>query len=269
MNSTLNSSDLPVLPADKRTWTIALAGNPNAGKTSLFNRLTGLRAQTANFPGTTVEHRRARISLGGQPVTLIDLPGMYTLDAVTLDEHVAVDTLLGKREKVAQPDAVLVVLDSTNLERNLLLTSQILHLQMPTLVALNMIDTANHHGLQFDLEELSQRLGCPVIPVSARTGQGFQELNVALEHLVSDKNLPTVHPSLEKCTSCSGCQYSARHDWAGTVCAATASGDTAAQNGDHAAHFPGDFLDGSVPHGHDRWLVWFSKLDGRPVASRR
>ncbi len=228
MSSTLNQNGLPVLPAIDRPWTIALAGNPNAGKTSLFNRLTGLRAQTANFPGTTVEHRRGSFSLGGQKVTLIDLPGMYTLDAVTLDEHVAVDTLLGKRVGTVRPDAVLVVIDATNLERNLLLTSQVLNLQMPTLVALNMIDVADQHGLQFDLEELAKRLGCPVIPISARTGRGLDELSTALEELAREQTLPSVHPSLATCTACSGCQYSARHDWAETVSSATSRGDSSA-----------------------------------------
>jgi len=228
VSSTLNQNGLHVLPTTDRPCTIALAGNPNAGKTSLFNRLTGLRAQTANFAGTTVEHRRGRISLGNQSVTLIDLPGMYTLDAVTLDEHVAVDTLLGNLPGAVQPDAVLVVLDATNLERNLLLTSQILNLQMPTLVALNMMDSADQYGLQFDLEELSKRLGCAVVPISARTGSGLDKLNTALEQLVCEQAVPTVHPSLTSCSSCSGCQYSARHDWAETVTLATSRGNTTA-----------------------------------------
>ena len=108
--------------------TIALVGNPNAGKTSLFNQLTGLRAKTANFPGTTVEHRRGRCASAASAATLIDLPGLYSLDAVTPDERVAVDALARRLPGAPRPDAVLLVADATNLERNLFLASQVLEL---------------------------------------------------------------------------------------------------------------------------------------------
>ena len=148
-------------------------GNPNAGKTTLFNRLTGLRAQTANFPGTTVEHRRGKATLSGDLVTYVDLPGLYTLDAVTADEQVTVEALTGKLAGWQQPDAVIIVGDAMNLERNLFLASQVLELQLPTVLALNMIDVADKHGLKFDYNRLSQRLGCPVMPISARTTRPF------------------------------------------------------------------------------------------------
>ena len=225
MATTDISSGLPVLQAMPETPTIALVGNPNAGKTSLFNRLTGLRAQTSNFPGTTVEHRRASAQLAGLPVTLIDLPGLYTLDAATPDEKIAVDALTGKLKKWSQPDAILVVVDATNLERNLFLTSQLIELGLPMLVALNMIDVAEKHGVDFEVDELAERLGCPVVPISARTGQGIEQLNCALELLVQNRTTPEVPPALTSCGSCNGCQYSARYDWAETVSAATSRGD--------------------------------------------
>jgi len=228
VSSTLKENVLPVLPSSDRPLTIALAGNPNAGKTSLFNRLTGLRAQTANFPGTTVEHRRGRIQLGDQKATLLDLPGLYTLDAVTPDERIAVEAIQGKLARWPRPDAVVVVIDATNLERNLFLTSQILDLKLPTLVALNMSDTADRHGLHFDLSELTTRLGCAVVPISARTGRGLDELAAALERLVREQTAPAVHPSLASCSSCHGCQYAARYDWAETVSAASSRGDASA-----------------------------------------
>jgi len=229
VSATLNQSDLQVLEPADRPLTIALTGNPNAGKTSLFNRLTGLRAQTANFPGTTVEHRRGRVQLKNQTATLVDLPGLYTLDAVTPDERVAVDALDGKLARWARPDALLIVVDATNLERNLFLASQLLDRKLPTVVALNMIDSADKHGLHFDIEELAKRLGCHVVPISARTGQGIDDLFQALNELVRKRIEPTVHPDLASCGHCSGCQYAARYNWAETVSGATSHGDASAR----------------------------------------
>jgi len=219
---------LPILEVNSEPLTVALVGNPNAGKTSLFNRLTGLRAQTANFPGTTVEHRRASAMLGTQKITYVDLPGLYTLDAVTPDEKVAVDALTGKLQRWPQPDAVLIVIDAMNLERNLFLASQVIELGIPTLVALNMIDLANHHGLQIEREELASRLGCPVVAISARTGEGFAQLNESLTQLVRQPTAPVVPADLASCGSCSGCQYSARYEWAEAVSTATSTGDASA-----------------------------------------
>ena len=228
MSSTLDDRGLSPLPQVDCLARIALVGNPNAGKTSLFNQLTGLRAQTANFPGTTVEHRRGQIELSGRPTTLIDLPGLYTLDAVTPDEQVAVDALSNDLPAGSRIDAMLIVLDATNLERNLFLASQILNLNRPTVVALNMIDLAEKHHLQVDVAELSARLGCPVVPISARSGQGLDALRTSLENLVCLESAPASPPELATCGSCSGCQYSSRYSWAEQVGAATLSGDTAA-----------------------------------------
>ncbi|QDU91653.1 Ferrous iron transport protein B [Pirellulimonas nuda] len=193
---------------------VALLGNPNAGKTSLFNRLTGLRAHTANFPGTTVEHRRARIELGGAPATLIDLPGVYSLEPSSPDEAVAVAVLRGEEARVPRPDALVVVVDSTNLERNLPLVSQALELGLPTIVALNLTDLADRLGVRIDLRKLSQELGCTLVAVSARTGSGIPELQSAITALLAERPVPVSAPHSCACTTCGGCGYTARFHWA-------------------------------------------------------
>ncbi len=234
MSSTLNELDLPVLASGGAASsaatpagpvTIALVGNPNAGKTSLFNRLTGLRAKTANFPGTTVEHRRASLALDGVAATLIDLPGLYSLDATTPDEQIAADALRGRLAGMDAPDVILQVVDATNLERNLFLTSQVLHLGRPVVAALNLSDVAERQGLTFNLEELRERLGCPVVAVSARTGRGIDELVQVVTDAARQQASPELHADLAACGSCRGCQYSARYDWAESVRALSVRGD--------------------------------------------
>ena len=232
----LDNGELPILaappsaidPPASEGATIALVGNPNAGKTSLFNRLTGLRAKTANFPGTTVEHRRAALRLGEQTPTLVDLPGMYSLDATTPDERIARDAIEGRLPGMAAPELIVVVVDATNLERNLFLASQVLELGTPTLVALNMSDAARRQGLTIDAAALARRLGCPVVAVSARTGRGITQLLEAIQHGLRQPHPPRVEAELAACGSCSGCRYSARHRWAESVGAATVRGDGAA-----------------------------------------
>ncbi|MCO6047114.1 ferrous iron transport protein B [Aeoliella sp. ICT_H6.2] len=204
---------------------IALVGNPNSGKTSLFNRLTGLRAQTANFAGTTVEHRRGRVRIAGHSAELIDLPGLYSLDATTPDERVARQVVVG--EGPVKPDALVLVIDATNLERNLFLASQLIEAsrstERPMLVALNMMDLATKHGVHIDRKKLEHDLGCPVLPVSARSGEGFSELNSAIGKLVgSPVGLPVQTQCA--CSGCAGCAFSRRYDWAESV-ARRAAGD--------------------------------------------
>lgn len=208
--------------------TVALVGNPNAGKTSLFNRLTGLRAQTANFPGTTVEHRRGAWQLGDRQVQLVDLPGLYSLDAVTPDERVACAALRGELAEQGPPDLVVLVLDATNLQRNLFLAGQVVELGIPTVAALNMIDVADKQGWQIDLPQLAQQLGCPVAAISARTGQGLDGLRDALLRVAAERTPPQIQPPLSACGSCSGCHYAARYDWAESVGAAALHGDAEA-----------------------------------------
>ena len=207
---------------------IALIGNPNAGKTSLFNRLTGLRAKTANFPGTTVEHRRGRVPIGDQSVTLVDLPGLYSLDGTTPDEQVACDALAGKLKGMQPAELVLIVVDATNLERNLFLVAQVLELGRPVVVALNMSDVAQRHGVSIDRDELAERLGCPVVPISARTGEGVDQLLSTLASALGDLRPPQIHAELAACGSCRGCAYAARYDWAESVGAATVRGSATA-----------------------------------------
>lgn len=234
MSSTLPELQLTVLspPSDAALTgpaTIALVGNPNAGKTSLFNRLTGMRAKTANFPGTTVEHRRANITLGDLHATLVDLPGLYSLDATTPDERVAVEALEGKLPGTSDPDLVLLVVDATNLERNLFLASQVIELGDPTVVALNLSDAAEKQGITFDLPSLEERLGCAVIPVSARTGAGIDRLLEVVQSTLRARIAPVIHSELASCGSCNGCQFSARYDWAARVRSASVRGEAKAQ----------------------------------------
>ena len=230
MSSTLDEHSLPIVDvangAGRGELTIALAGNPNAGKTTLFNRLTGLRAATANFPGTTMEHRRGPLQLAGRSATLVDLPGLYSLDAVTPDERTAKKILEGGLPGTNPPDAVLAVVDVTNLDRNLFLLGQILDEQRPTVVALNMIDEAERKGIRLDLDQLRRELGCPVVAISARTGQGIPELQ---EALASALDVLAPPQPLHTCNGCSGCQYAARYDWAESVAASVLTGD-------HTAH---------------------------------
>ena len=227
MASTTEDHPLPVVPPPAARI-VALVGNPNAGKTTLFNRLTGMRAQTANFPGTTVEHRRGKATSPGDPVIYVDLPGLYTLDAVTADEQVTVAALTGKLPGWQQPDAVIIVGDAMNLERNLFFASQVLELQLPTVLVLNMIDVADSHGLNFDYDRLSHRLGCPVAPISARTGQGLDALAEELRQLSNTAVQPQSCSDLPSCGSCGGCEYAARYQWAEDVSVDASRGDASA-----------------------------------------
>ena len=147
------------------TLSVALAGNPNVGKSSIFNRLTGMGVATANYPGKTVEVQLAVTRLGDQRIGVIDLPGTYALGGVSDDQWVARQALLD-----GAPDAVILVLDATNLARNLYLGLQVLDLGIPLVVALNVVDQAEARGIRIDAERLTEILGCPVIPTVATRG---------------------------------------------------------------------------------------------------
>src|SRR6059036_442074 len=134
-----------------KTLTVALVGNPNAGKSTLFNALSGLRQRVGNYPGVTVELKKGHFTTGGVPVDLIDLPGTYSLAARSPDEMVAVDLLLGRRPEEPRPDVVLSIVDATNLDRHLYLTTQLLELGEPVVLAVNMIDTATAQGITIDI----------------------------------------------------------------------------------------------------------------------
>jgi ferrous iron transport protein B len=159
---------------------IVTLGNPNTGKSTLFNALTGMRQQVGNFPGVTVEHLHGETELGGRAAIIVDLPGTYSLAAQSPDEMVAIDVLLGRIKDVGEPQAVIVVVDANNLRRNLFLASQVLELDLPIVVALNMIDLANSQGTKIDVEQLSASLGVPVIPMCASRGEGLELLRDAV-----------------------------------------------------------------------------------------
>ncbi len=165
----------PFTPPSKAPRLVALVGPPNSGKSTLFNRLTGLRQRVANFPGVTVEERRGRARLeGDREVVLVDLPGVYSLSPHSEDERVTHDVLKGEMEGMAKPDAVLLILDSTNLNRHLVLAAPILALGLPTLVVLNMADELSSRGGAVDAEALATRLGVPVALISASKGEGLE-----------------------------------------------------------------------------------------------
>ncbi len=163
---------------DKGQLTIALAGNPNAGKTTLFNALTGMRQKVANYSGVTVERKEGFWRLNGDKnaARLIDLPGLYSLDATSLDEQIARDVLLGKVDDLPKPDALVAVVDATNLERNLYLVTQLLEFKIPVVIALTMVDTAEKQSLEIDTKKLSELLKIPVVGVKATQKQGINEL---------------------------------------------------------------------------------------------
>ena len=164
----------------RSTLTVALIGNPNTGKSTLFTALAGVRQRVGNYPGVTVEKKIGSLKLGGRDCQLVDLPGTYSLAPRSPDEMVAVDVLLGRRDDVERVGAVLSILDASNLERNLYLLSQVLELGLPTVVALNMVDIARTKGLTIDVERLRERLGVPVIEVRANRRIGVAELKAAL-----------------------------------------------------------------------------------------
>ena len=174
--------------------TVALIGNPNTGKSTLFNALAGVRQRVGNYPGVTVEKKVGHLAHAGRRFALVDLPGTYSLAPRSLDEMVAVDVLLGRRGDSPPPDAVLCIVDASNLERNLYLVSQVLELALPTVVALNMIDVARDRGVTIDVERLRRQLGVPVIAVQANRKLGLDELKAALTAAVGEKAPPRESP---------------------------------------------------------------------------
>ena len=173
---------------------IALVGNPNTGKSTLFSALAGMRQRVGNYPGVTVEKKVGRIELGTRRCELIDLPGTYSLAPRSPDEMVAVDVLLGRRSEMKPVDAVLSIVDASNLERNLYLVSQVLELGVPTVIALNMVDVARKNGIEIDVAQLSARLGVPVVPVQANRRLGLVELTAAIEGALDHKRPRSLSP---------------------------------------------------------------------------
>jgi len=194
--------------------TVALVGPPNCGKSTLFNRLTGLRQKTANFPGVTVERHHGSVHLSnGKELELLDLPGTYSLTPRSEDERITDDLLRGKMPQVCVPDAILLVLDSTNLGRHLVLAAPMLALEKPILVVLNMVDELERRGGEVDPQALSERLGAPVVLVSAAKGEGLEGITRFLESTFHAP-APVGLPVLQSPPSC--------RQWAGQVAAEAA-----------------------------------------------
>ena len=165
-----------------KTFTVVLTGNPNCGKTTLFNALTGLRARVGNYAGVTVERKEGALTGADalHPVTILDLPGTYSLSPQSPDEQIARDILFQRVADVPAPDLVVIVADASNLQRNLYFATQVIELGHPTLLVLNMIDVARDQGHEIDTEALSKALGVPVIPMVASEGEGLDVLRQTL-----------------------------------------------------------------------------------------
>ncbi|MBN1313707.1 MAG: 50S ribosome-binding GTPase [Anaerolineae bacterium] len=177
-----NAAALKKLGVDMANFdfVVALSGNPNTGKSTVFNALTGLRQHTGNWPGKTVTRAEGGFEYADHKFKLVDLPGTYSLLAASLDEEVARDFIL-----FGQPDVTIVVVDATRLERNLNLVLQVLEITNRVVVALNMMDEARRHGIRIDVRRLARDLGAPVVPTVARQGEGVPELLQAISEVAN------------------------------------------------------------------------------------
>lgn len=182
------------IPSQQTTPCVALIGNPNTGKSTLFNALVGIHQHVGNYPGVTVEKKTGRMDHRGRRYELIDLPGLFSLAPRSRDEMVAVDLLLGRRRDCPPVDAVICIVDASNLERNLYLVSQVLELGLPTVVAVNMLDMAEKHGMAPDLDRLRRQLPVPLVPIQANRQIGIAELKTALAETVGRQPPPRESP---------------------------------------------------------------------------
>src|SRR5271166_4367003 len=200
----------PVAAPPGALQTVALIGPPNSGKSTLFNKLTGLRQKVANYPGVTVEQRMGLMAgVGRADLTLIDLPGVYSLTPYSEDARVAVDVLRGKMPGTPKPDAVLLVLDSLHLTRQLMLAAPVLALGLPTLVLLNMSDLMESRGGKVDTLKLARELGAPVALISATRGTGFDSIPLFLNQHDRQPARPLALPVLGNAASA--------HSWAAQI----------------------------------------------------
>ncbi|MAP45245.1 MAG: ferrous iron transporter B [Sphingobium sp.] len=175
---------------------VALVGNPNAGKSALFNALTGARQKLGNYPGVTVERKAGRLSLAdGRPLELVDLPGTYSLDPASPDEQVTRDVVMGRQAGEKRPDALVIVVDAANLDNHLRFALELIALGLPTIVALNMVDLATRDGLELDADALSRELGVPVIATVAVRKRGLDHLRTEMEGLLNGAPSPYPAPA--------------------------------------------------------------------------
>jgi ferrous iron transport protein B len=168
-------------------YVIGIVGNPNCGKTTLFNALTGAKQRVGNWPGVTVERKSGEYIQERKRIEVVDLPGIYSLSAASLDEAVARNYLLS-----GEADLIVNIVDASNLERNFYLTVQLLEMKAPLVVALNMMDLAHGRGLKIDIEALAERLGCPVVPLSASRKEGIRQLKSVINQVAGEKNVSPV-----------------------------------------------------------------------------
>ena len=183
------SPDLQTAPTAQSLSRIALVGNPNTGKSTLFNCLTGLRQKVGNYPGVTVQRKVGRTLIDSTEVEIVDLPGTYSLAATSPDERVVIDSLQGDVEGLDRPELALCIVDATNLQRNLFLAFQVGQLGLPMVLALNYWDSAKKRRIQVDVEGLEKRLGIPVVPISASRAEGVVDLRKAMGRALKDKPL--------------------------------------------------------------------------------
>jgi len=176
-----------------KTFHVALAGNPNTGKSTLFGALTGSRQRIGNWPGTTVAQRVGWFTIGDTEIRIVDLPGTYSLSAYSPEEQITRDYIIFE-----QPDALINVIDASKLERNLYLTAQILEIGIPLILALNMCDLAAKLGYQIDLDLLQAELpGVPIVSMAASQGTGLDDLRSALIEMTTKSARPTLQPVRE------------------------------------------------------------------------
>lgn len=243
MSSSLQSARLQVIsekPHIQKTHCVLLAGQPNAGKTSLFNRLTGLKARTSNFPGTTVEVRKGTLQIGSDEILILDIPGLYGFEGDSIEQQVAQKALRGEIPNYSKPDILLVVLDATRLPHQLPFAGELREQGMPVIVALNMMDEARKRGLEIDTEQLSLELGAKVVPISARKKIGLDALESEIVDLIAEHDIQAEIPeALANCGTCGTCPVTARCSWADSIAKRV-----------------------SLKEPSDRFLKWSDRVDG-------